>query len=98
MDYKVDTEFESINKSNPNMDSGYARLLVAILQNAIHDALSSQTSVVNRRQAWHFLEYDDGLIHWCLAVVNLDRKRMLNHLRNMQNKEVNLKTMFKREY
>ena len=98
MDHKIDTEFESLNKSNPNMDSGYARLLVAILQNAIHDALSSQTSVVNRRQAWDWLENDDVLIHHCLQVVDLDRKRMLNHLRRMQNKEVNLKTMFKREY
>lgn len=98
MDYKTDVEFETLNTSNPNMDSGYARLLVAILQNAIHDAIASQTSVINRRQAWHWLENDDALIHHCLSVVNIPRDRLLGHLRKMKGNDVNLKTMFKREY
>ena len=41
--YLVDAEYENVTYSNPNMGSPDARLFVAILANAIHDAVAAQS-------------------------------------------------------
>jgi hypothetical protein len=94
MSYDVDVSFDSFKRSNPNMDSPYARLLVAILLNAIHDAVAAQSSAVQRRQAWEWLESDDVMINLCLSVTSVEREGLLRRLKYMRLNDINLKNMY----
>jgi hypothetical protein len=94
MDYNVDVEFSNFRRSNPNMDNAYARLLTAVLMSAVHDAVSAQASTPQRRQAWEWLEEDDGLMPFCLSVVGIDREPLLRRLRHMRDNKINLKNMY----
>lgn len=94
MDANVDVEFANFKRSNPNMDSPYARLLAAILLNAVHDAVAAQSSATQKQQAWKWLEEDDVLIDYCLSVVRLDRDVLLRRVRYMRNHDINLKNMY----
>lgn len=94
--YKIgtDLQFDDMAFSNPNMDSPYARLLVAILLNAVHDAVASQSSELNKRQAWEWLQHDDGVIYHCLAVVGITRGGLLRRVKYMRDNDINLKNMY----
>lgn len=98
MNTMIDIEYANIVRSNPNMDSPYARLLTAILLNAVHDAVAAQSSALQKRQAWQWLQEDEGLIYYCLSVVRLDRGALLRRLSHMKQNDINLKNMYtKRE-
>lgn len=92
-----EVEFSGLIHNNPNMDNPEARLLLAILGNAIHDAVASQSTERNRRQAWYWLENDDVVINYCLSLIDIDRERMINHLKQMQLNKINLKTMYQQK-
>ena len=83
MNYATDAEFENIAFSNPNMDDPYARLLVAILLNAVHDAVAAQSSELTKRQAWEWLQHDDGVLNHCLSVVRITRGGLLRRVKYM---------------
>ena len=91
---KSDSQFNDVHKSNPNMDSCDARLLIAILMNAVHDAVSSQSSVLIKRQAWEWLQHDDGVIYHCLSVAGISREGLLRRVKEMRDNNINLKTMY----
>ena len=93
----TDLQFISLVFNNPNADNPHARLLLAILGNAIQDAVASQSTERNRRQAWYWLENDDVLINYCLSLIDIDRDRMINHLKKMQINKINLKTMYQQK-
>ena len=90
----VDPQFEGYIMNNPNMDNPDSRLLIAILMNAIHDAVSSQSSRVIKDQAWAWLENDDGIINYCLSVVKIPRDRLLRKVSYMRENNINLKTIY----
>tara|TARA_R110000824_G_scaffold98307_2_gene234609 strand:- start:15180 stop:15479 length:300 start_codon:yes stop_codon:yes gene_type:complete len=94
MEYNTDVEYENLNFSNPNIDSPEAKLLQAILLNAVHDSVAAQSTEKDRRLAWDWIEQDDCLIHYCLSVVNVDRERLTNRLKYMRDNKINLKNMY----
>lgn len=94
MNTTTDAEYANLTHSNPNMESPYARLLVAILMNAVHDAVSAQSSVGQQSQAWHWLQTDDALIEYCLAVVGITRGGLLRRVKYMRDNNINLKNMY----
>jgi len=94
MNYATDAEFENIAFSNPNMDDPYARLLVAILLNAVHDAVAAQSSEITKRQAWEWLQHDDGVLNHCLSVVRITRGGLLRRVKYMRDNNINLKNMY----
>ena len=94
MEYVTDVEFANLRTSNPNMDCPEAKLLTAILLSAVHDAVAAQASAKDKRVAWNWLQNDDCLIHYCLSVVNVDRERLVNRLKDMREKKINLKNMY----
>lgn len=94
MNTSTDVEYANLIHSNPNMESPYARLLVAILMNAVHDAVSAQSSVGQQSQAWHWLQTDDALIEYCLSVIHIDRDALLRRVKYMRNNNINLKNMY----
>ena len=94
MNTSTDVEYTNLMTSNPNMESPYARLLVAILINAIHDAVSAQSSALQKAQAWHWLNTDDTVIEFCLSVVHLDRSSLLRRVKYMKDNNINLKNMY----
>lgn len=98
MEAAIDFEYAGLVGNNPNMDNPHARLLTAILLNAVHDAVASQSSVLQKRQAWQWLQEDEGLIYYCLSVVRLDRGALIRRISYMKSNNINLKNMYtKRE-
>jgi hypothetical protein len=96
--HTVDVEFANYQRNNPNMDNPYARLLTAILMSAIHDAVAAQSSAPQRRHAWEWLEGDNCLKDFCLAVIRVDQEPLLRRLKYMRDNNINLKNMYtKRE-
>lgn len=94
--YLVDAEYENVTYSNPNMGSPDARLFVAILANAIHDAVAAQSGATIKKQAWDWLENDEGVIHYCLSVSRISRDGLLRRVREMRDNNINLKNMYTR--
>ena len=94
--YLVDAEYENFTFSNPNMGNPDARLFIAILDNAIHDAVAAQSGARVRQQALDWLENDDGLIYYCLGVSRISRDGLLRRVREMRDNNINLKNMYTR--
>lgn len=94
MDYNLDVGFANFKRNNPNMDNSHARLLIAILLNAIHDAVAATATVSEKRQAWEWLERDDIMLDYCLTVAGIEKEGLLRRVRFMRDNNINLKNMY----